>query len=79
VVARKYADARTHEEVVTQDYFRVFASPDATQVIDVRIFTQVDILRISDGSRGVDSDIFLGMDVGSPDYLLVDVVGKTVY
>jgi hypothetical protein len=47
-------------------------------VIDVRIFTQVDILRISDGSRRVDPDIFLGMDVGPPDYLLVDVVGKTV-
>jgi hypothetical protein len=42
------------------------------------IFSHINILRISYGSRGVDPDIPRGMYVGSPGYLLVNVVGESV-
>jgi hypothetical protein len=47
-------------------------------VIDVGIFSHVNILRISYRRRCVDPGILLGMDVGSPGYMLVDVVSETV-
>jgi hypothetical protein len=78
VIARKDADTGTHQEIVAQDDLRVFASPNATQVIDVGIFTHVNILRISYRRRCVDPGIPLGMDVGSPGYMLVDVVSEAV-
>jgi hypothetical protein len=42
------------------------------------IFAQVDVLGISYGSCRVDSHILLGMNVGSPGHLLVDIVAETV-